>query len=51
MRIDLTLSRYAAAALYRWPGLCLKFAAIPAVHRHFAKGYAAGRSLSRMFLP
>jgi geranylgeranyl reductase family protein len=51
MRLDLTLSRYAAAALYRWPGLCLKFAAIPAVHRHFAKGYAASRSLSRMFLP
>ncbi len=51
MRLDLTLSRYAAAVLYRWPGLCLNIAAIPAVHQHFAKGYAAGRPLSRMFLP
>jgi geranylgeranyl reductase family protein len=51
MRLDLTLYRYAAAALYRWPGPCLKLAAIPAVHRHFAKGYAAGRPLSRMLLP
>lgn len=51
MRLDLTLSRYVAAALYRWPGQCLALAAIPAVHRHFAKGYAAGRPLSRMFLP
>jgi flavin-dependent dehydrogenase len=51
MRLDLTLSRYAAAALYRWPGLCLNLAAIPTVHRRFAKGYAAGQPLSRMFLP
>ena len=51
MRLDLTLSRYAAAALYRRPGPCLTLAAIPAVHQHFAKGYAAGRPLSRMFLP
>jgi uncharacterized membrane protein YraQ (UPF0718 family) len=51
MRLDLTLSRHAAAALYRWPGPCLNLAAIPAVHRHFAKGYAAGQPLSRMFLP
>jgi geranylgeranyl reductase family protein len=51
MRLDLQVSRYAAAALYRWTGPCLHLAGIPAVHRHFSSGYAAGQPLSRIFLP
>jgi geranylgeranyl reductase family protein len=51
LRLDLGVSRYGAAALYRWTAPCLKFAGIPAVYHHFSKGYAAGRPLLRMFLP
>jgi geranylgeranyl reductase family protein len=51
MCLDLGVSRYGAGALYRWTEPCLKFAGIPAIHQHFAKGYAAGRPLSRLFLP
>jgi len=51
MRLDLQVSRYGAAALNRWTGPCLHLAGIPAIHHHFAKGYAAGRPLSRLFLP
>ena len=48
---DLKLHRLGADVLYRFPGVSLSFASLPAVHNYFSKGYAQGRTISKMLLP
>lgn len=48
---DSRICDLAAKLLYRFPAPCLGLAAHPFIHTHFARGYAAGKPVSRIFLP
>lgn len=51
LRLDLWLHHMAAGLLYRFPGICLGLGRHPGIFGPFARGYAAGRTLSQIILP
>jgi len=51
VHLDLRLYALGAGFLYRLPGICLGLAKFRGVHGPFSRGYAAGRSLSRIVFP